>query len=44
MITLFSGTAFADDPIKITISGAFDDVIFDGGVVIWARMEGIFFG
>ena len=30
MITLLSGTAFADDPIKITISDTVDDVIFDG--------------
>ena len=27
---LLSSTAFADDPIKITISHTFDDVIFDG--------------
>ena len=30
MITLFSNAAFADEPIKITISSTFDDVIFDG--------------
>ena len=30
MISLLSGTAFADDPIKITISDTLDDVIFDG--------------
>ena len=30
MISLLSGTAFADDPIKITISDTVDDVIFDG--------------
>ena len=30
LITLLSNTAFADDPIKITISNTFDDVIFDG--------------
>jgi len=30
IIPLLSNTAFADDPIKITISNTFDDVIFDG--------------
>ena len=30
IITLLSNTAFADEPIKITISDTLDDVIFDG--------------
>ena len=30
IVTLFSNLAFADEPIKITISNTFDDVIFDG--------------
>jgi len=30
MITLLSNVAFADEPIKITISSTFDAVIFDG--------------
>ena len=30
LISLFSNTAFADEPIKTTISNTFDDVIFDG--------------
>jgi len=30
MTTLLSNTAFADDPIKVTLSHTFNDVIFDG--------------
>ena len=30
MVTLLSNTTFADEPIKVTISDTFDDVIFDG--------------
>ena len=30
IITLLSNSAFADEPIKVTVSNTFDDVIFDG--------------
>ena len=30
VVTLLSNTTFADEPIKVTISDTFDDVIFDG--------------
>ncbi len=36
MIAFFSNSAFSDEPIKISISSTFDDVIFDGE---WSFIE-----